>query len=410
MVTQKRLTHLTLENYRSVRSLDIELSPLTAFIGPNGSGKSNVLSAIRFLSTTARFDLVRALDEFGGFRAVHRDAKDTLVGDPVKVAVSGVATQHASRSAPDEYELEFSRPRDAARVTRTEVFRFKRSQGQGRRREIKVSGAKITARELEESGPEPLLTLGSAQTTGLFAAQVVKAEQDDMGGVAKFAEFLQSLVVLELNVNRIIRPARTRDVPEVPANRLQASGANLAAVIEDLRDKNLEGYAELVQEMKGCLPGFIDIEIRRQGGPSTFSVVQIVERGARRPYDLADASFGTVRMLALLTALHQVNPPPVMAIEEVDNGLHPYALDVLVDRMRVASARTQLLISSHSPTLVNRLASEEIIVCDRDPDTGESVIPAVGSAEIQRAVDAARGPGAGELWFAGVLDGVPRGA
>ena len=111
-------------------------------------------------------------------------------------------------------------------------------------------------------------------------------------------------------------------------------------------------------------------------------VAELHENGLRRPIELADASFGTVRMLALLTALHDPDPPNLTVIEEVDHGLHPYALDVLVNRMREASGRTQIIAVSHSPTLVNRLESEELILCDRDPETGESVIPVPTAGQL----------------------------
>lgn len=131
-----------------------------------------------------------------------------------------------------------------------------------------------------------------------------------------------------------------------------------------------------------------------------------MKRGVDEPVGLADASFGTVRLLALLTALHQPDPPPFIAIEEIDHGLHPYALDVLLDRMRAATAHSQILAATHSPTLVARLRPDEIVVCDRDPVTGESIIPAISSAEITRAARASDW-NPDELWFAGAIDGIP---
>ncbi|WOQ16224.1 AAA family ATPase [Raineyella sp. W15-4] len=415
MARQKRLTHLSLENYRSVRSLDLELSPLTAFIGPNGSGKSNVLSAIRFLSTTASKDLESAIAQFGGFHRVHREAAGTGRLDPVRIGVAGIVTAHASYNAPDEYDLAFSQKK-SGRITRDEAFVFKRAPGQGRRRRIHVTGAEITTGDEDgkasaSDSRDVQFALASELTTGLFAAQAVQVARDDNRGIVEFAEFLKSLIVFEPQVREIVEPVRSaggRD--DRPPVRLAADGANLAPVLEQLRMQAPESYGALVSDMKECLPGLEDIVLDMRGGATDYTVVQIVERGARQPFDLADASYGTVRMLALLTALHQLNPPAVMAIEEVDSGLHPYALDVLVERLRTATGRTQLLVSSHSPTFVNRLDPEEIVVCDRDPESGESVIPAVGSGDIRRAVEAAGGMGAGELWFAGVLDGVPRGA
>ena len=74
--------------------------------------------------------------------------------------------------------------------------------------------------------------------------------------------------------------------------------------------------------------------------------------------------------------------------------------------MREASGRTQIIAASHSPTLVNRLESEELILCDRDPETGESVIPVLTAGQLA-ASRGTSGRGLGELWYSGVLDGVP---
>jgi len=134
--------------------------------------------------------------------------------------------------------------------------------------------------------------------------------------------------------------------------------------------------------------------------------VRLIEAGLVQPVELADASFGTVRLLALLTALQDPEPSPFLAIEEIDHGLHPYALEILVDRLRAAAQRTQILATTHSPALVNRLEPNEIIVCDRDPQTGASLIPAVSSVQIAAAV-AETGWRPGELWFSGALGGVP---
>jgi len=135
-------------------------------------------------------------------------------------------------------------------------------------------------------------------------------------------------------------------------------------------------------------------------------VAQVKETGLLHAVDLADVSFGTVRLLALLTALHEPDPPPFTAVEEIDHGLHPYALDVVVDALRSASDRTQLLVTTHSPTLVNRLKPREIVVCDRDPESGASLIPAASPEAIDTAATSSD-LRLGELWFSGAIGGVP---
>ncbi len=69
-------------------------------------------------------------------------------------------------------------------------------------------------------------------------------------------------------------------------------------------------------------------------------------RQQRGTTPLASASFGTIRALALLAMLHDPDPPKLTCVEEVDHGLHPYALDRIVERLRDASTRTQVLAAT----------------------------------------------------------------
>jgi predicted ATPase len=120
------------------------------------------------------------------------------------------------------------------------------------------------------------------------------------------------------------------------------------------------------------------------------------------------ASFGTIRALAMLALLYDPHPPKLTCVEEIDHGFHPHLFDRLVELLREATARTQLLIATHSPALVNRLRPEELIVCERNPENGGVRIPAVEPEKITQMVEATGGAlGPGELWFSGSLGGVP---
>src|SRR5690606_8844873 len=126
--------------------------------------------------------------------------------------------------------------------------------------------------------------------------------------------------------------------------------------------------------------------------------------GLRRPTQLADASYGTIRLLGLLALLYDPDPPALTCVEEIDHGLHPQALELLVHRLREASERTQFLIATHSPALADRLKPEELIVCERRDD-GSSVIPAVSQDKVQEIIERSEGLPLGELWFSGALGG-----
>ena len=389
-----RLTKLHATEFRSLAKVDIPLGPFTVLVGPNGAGKTNVLNVLRFLASTVRFDLAKAIDEWDGFPFIKRQGENRA--RTVKLRVSGLLTEHASLNARDVYELRFSQTASGT-LSRYESFKFKRTAGRGRRKEIRVSGTQAVI------GSDDSWQLATGQTTALATLPRLA---DNLGGagIRKLADFLSSIRVLEPDMAAARRPSR------LVRGRLADDAGNLAAVLHELSNADPEAFESLVSEVRFCLPGLDSIRFVPVGGPGKAVAVELHERGVRSPVDLQDASFGTVRMLALLTALHEPDPPPFTGIEEVDHGLHPWALDVLVDRLRAASRNSQILITTHAPTLVNRLRPQELVVCDRNPITGESVIPCVSSYKVLTAEKHADGLRPGELWFSGALDGVPRSA
>lgn len=388
-----RLTRLRATEFRSLAKVDIPLGPLTVLVGPNGSGKTNVLNVLRFLASTVRFDLASAIDEWDGFPFVKRQGLNKARN--VNLRVSGLLTEHASRTALDVYELRFTQ--DVAGIlSRRESFTFKGTPGTGRRRTIEVKGTQAAI------GSEDSWQLATGQTT-VLATLPRLADHQGGAGIRKLADFLSSIRVLEPDMAAARRPSR------MVKGRLADDAGNLAAALHSLSTEDPESFQSLVSEMRFCLPGLDSLRFEPIGGPGRAVAVALHERGIRLPVYLEEASFGTVRMLALLTALHEPDPPPFTGIEEVDHGLHPWAIDILVDRLRAASQNSQILITTHAPTLVNRLRPTELVVCDRDPDTGASVIPCISSTEVLDAERRADGLRPGELWFAGALDRVPRG-
>lgn len=222
-------------------------------------------------------------------------------------------------------------------------------------------------------------------------------------GPLEFFTFLSTIRYLDPDV------PLARHASRVGRSALADDAGNLATALLTLQRTSPEDLDALQSDMRRCLPGLSRIVLDERGGATSAVVAQLEEHGLVRPIDLADASFGTVRLLALLVALHEPNPPQLTIIEEVDHGLHPYALDVLVDRMRAASERTQIIAATHSPTLVNRLTADELIICDRDPETGESIIPALDRSALDDLLEraAANHWRPGEVWFSGVLGGDP---
>lgn len=389
------LRNLKVQNYLSLRDIDVELESLNVLVGPNGAGKSNFLDAIRFLGDFARGSFESALGDEGegrgGFDAVYYHGKGKTPPS-IRFEVEAAVTKHASAAAPDEYTLYFSKTKRGS-IRRVEEFKFKRYRGPGRR--ITIRGGRLTVKD----------NRGETQrrVDQEAAALAILPQLGEQGGeqVEQVAELFTTFRVFDVNVRRAREPSPIERAPV-----LADDASNLAAYLRWLREERSPVFARVIRDVQYVLPGLRGIEFRPIGGATEAVALELVEDHMSEPTPLAKASFGTIRALALFAMLHDPDPPKLTCVEEVDHGLHPYALDRIVQGLRAASKQTQLIVATHSPALVNRLRPDELVICERDPETGASEIPAIDAEEIA-AMETKSNLRLGELWFSGVLGGVP---
>ncbi|MDN5385603.1 AAA family ATPase [Streptomyces sp. LB8] len=402
-----RLLELHVENFRSLRDVTVPLGPLTVLVGPNGAGKSNVLKVFDFLADIIRTDLQPALDARGGFDEVAFWG-GTKPPTFMRIHLKATWTTNSTLTAPDEYSLTIRRRslrshRSGERssyyaLSREESFAFKRKQGRGRRITIKGEEARILdvrKGESKDSGSFGIRRLSSGLST------LPRLGPSDGGDeVTRVADRLSSFRVFDVDVEAARQPTRLRGTDFAA---LSSHAENLAGFLIHLSSRE-EIWDDLVADARTVLPQLENIEFEQAGGATDQLTVVLRERGLRRLTPLADASYGTVRLLGLLALLYDPNPPAFTCIEEIDHGLHPQALELVVQRLRETAERTQFIVATHSPALVNRLRPEEFVVCDRDED-GASIIPALTVDEVKEIVEESGEQPLGELWFSGVLGG-----
>lgn len=401
----RSLLHMSVRNFGCLDKVELDLAPLNVLVGANGSGKSTLLDVIQFLGDAVRFDLVPAVERRGGYtRLRFRGARG-----PIRITIRAAVTPHARDTSPDVYALSFHQvPRSGKRrggdrlsiLSRSEEFTFKRTKGAGRR--LTIKGSKISVYDSgKETAQRQLLR---AESLGLSTLPRLAPDQ---GGaqVEHIAKLFETFRVYDIDVAAARRPVA---LDERPMRRLAHDASNLSAFLHSLREAEPERFDSLVRDARQMVPGLQDLEFRVIGGASEAVVLELRESWLEGTTPLSAASYGTIRALAILALLHDPAPPQLTCMEEIDHGLHPHVFDRLVGLMREASERTQLIIATHSPALVNRLRPEELVVCERNRETGGVRIPAVDPATIQAMVESTGGEvGPGELWFSGSLGGVP---
>jgi predicted ATPase len=398
----RRLLRLDVENFRSLRKVSLPLGDLNVLVGPNGAGKTNVLEVFRFLADIIRTDLEPALDSRHGFDAiVFRGGEEPPPF--IRIGLTATWTTHSSQSAPDDYSLRITRLRRITgrpvRLRRAESFQFKRTRGRGRR--ITISGDRVAVVDVDQKRQEePERSIGISRLSSGLSTLPRLSNEVGSREVATVAERLASFRVFNVDVAAARLPARLRGAREP----LEEDASNLASFLLGLSRRHERDWMNLVEDATGVLPNLRDIRFEFPSGAAREVIVVLDEQGLRDPTQLADASYGTIRLLGLLALLYDPEPAALTCVEEIDHGLHPQALELLVDRLREASERTQLIIATHSPALADRLKPGELVVCERRND-GSSAIPALPPERVDQIVAASEGEPLGRLWFSGALGG-----
>ncbi|GAA3616896.1 AAA family ATPase [Nonomuraea rosea] len=398
-VTDHRLFSLEVENFRSLRQVTLPLGPVNVLVGPNGAGKTNVLEVFRFLADIVHTDLVPALDARGGFeRLVFHGGTEPATY--LRIGIKG-SWSPTPGDRQEEYDLRIT----GAPFTREETFRS--SADRHVLRTITVSGNSAITRA---AGPDTSAPLPEQpgdeigiQPLSSGLSTLPRLSDEKFGPITEqVAGLLRGFRIFEVNVRAAAQPTLA---PLRSGDGIASDASNLSTFLLWLSANHPDAWERLHADVADVLPQLEAIEfdhVRLAGQPTVLAMLQ--ERGLREPTPLPDASFGTIRLLGLLAMLHDPYPPALTCVEEIDHGLHPQVLELLVERVREAGDKTQFIIATHSPALADRLKPEELIVCERGDD-GSSLIPAISRNKVEQIVRASEGLPLGELWFSGALGG-----
>lgn len=167
------------------------------------------------------------------------------------------------------------------------------------------------------------------------------------------------------------REQSTRDRSDV----LNDGGENLALVLSKIRSRTKPQLRASLQKLYEGVEG---VSLSIDGG----NVLLFLEESGGREIPATRLSDGTLRYLALLAILLHPDPPPLVAIEEPELGLHPDVIPHIAELLVRASERTQLVVTTHSRMLVEALGDDPsaILVCEKHE--GESRITRLDSARL----------------------------
>ena len=327
------VVRLVLERFRSIPSACITFDNPTIFVGRNGSGKSNLISAFSFLSDAMRAPLRTVFDRAGGFSAVRNRSPGG--GSPPRF---GMRVDLAERSGGTErtfYAFAVrSRPNHGFSVSREQCvvvngesrFWFDR---RGTRFRSNVEG--LTAPPIDD---ESLIL-------------------PVIGGVQAF--WLVWRVLSGLRVYAVDPQALRKTQEPGPGVVLRRDAGNAASVLREIEKRSPETFALIAEVLATITPNLDSVAASTQGRNLTLGFRQRwgAEKPKRIDFEAFEASDGTLRVLGILTALFQRAAPALIAVEEPETNIHPGALESVLDVLLAASERIQVVMTTHSPELLD---------------------------------------------------------
>ncbi|HSN99083.1 MAG TPA: AAA family ATPase [Candidatus Nanopelagicales bacterium] len=380
---------LRVRNYRALRNLELrDLTPLTVLLGPNGSGKSTIFDVFAFLSECFTEGVRRAWDKRGRFKELRSRGAE----GPIEIEVRYVEPGYT----PTVYQLTIDEARRGP-VIAVESLRWTRSKRGGNNfkfLEFKNGEGYVIAGEHPDKGDEPTRErLASAEVLAVNTLGQFRSHPR----VVALRNFITGWYLSYLTTTS----SGARNTPEAgPQERLSQTGDNLANVVQYLREQHPVQLEKILETLRRRIPRLDKVDARTLEDGRLL--LQIKDAPFADPIQARFASDGTLKMLAYLTLLYDPEPPPLVGIEEPENFLHPRLLPELAEECRIASEKSQLFVTTHSPFFVDSVDAREVRVVYRDEE---------GYTETRRAADMtgipeflAEGAKLGHLWLAGHFD------
>ena len=396
-----RLTRLRVKNFRSIADIDIPLSPLTVLVGPNGSGKSNVVDALRFVRDVFARGLDQAVMDREGMGVIQRWGTE---GEGITIGFTACTASYIEEQDIPNHEEE-------AEITEvtipSSVLSYEFTILSTKEKGIEVKNEKLTlsidqvglpiAKGYRESG-NIYAEIGDVQKEGTEKKLRLNKQQNDLGIESLFdtiasaslsikAPFKEeeysfdagvwegyygAISRIEASINGMLfytlNPADLRQPQQtLKETSFDEKGRNLAAVLRRL--SRGDDWDSLRFALRRAVVGFDTLEVEPVGGYLATKLIYQTGGTSSRASYLGQESDGTIRMLGLLAALYQGPSQSFISIEEPEANIHPGALAVLAGVIDEASLRSQILVTTHSPDMLDYLPVESFLVVEKVGDT-----------------------------------------
>jgi predicted ATPase len=361
----RQLTRFTIRGFKSIRELsNFSLGSLNVFVGANGAGKSNLISFFHLLRSLMENNLSNYIRLNGGISDLLYNGRKTT-SEMFFETIFG----------PRGYRFKIKPGADEENFAIAEEARYydwnKRWW------------------ELGDSGNDkPLLV------------REVKSKTRDAQYSRPAYDAICSWKIYHFHDTSATAPMRHAEIIQ-DNETLRPDASNIAPFLLRLREEEENTYQEILDTCRIAVPYLDDFLLKpKKYGEAEKVSLTWKTKGTdypMQPYHLSD---GSIRFICLVTALLQPDPPAAIIIDEPELGLHPEAIRLLGELIQNAAKRTQLIVATQSPLLLDQFSISDIVVANRRD--GQSVFERLNPEDYSVWLE---DYSVGELWTKNVIQG-----
>jgi len=320
------IKRLVLKRFRSIPSEQIEFDNPTIFVGRNGSGKSNLVSAFSFLADAMASPLQAVFDKSGGIATVRNRSSGRSYPPNLGLRVD---FEHPNgKAASGFYAFEI-------RALKNYGFSVVREQCSVDHAWFDRVGTKFTS---NVGGVKPALDPAS------LSLPLV-------GGEATFAPALRMLATMRVYS---IEPGKLREMQDPDSGTsLKSDGSNVTSVLKEIERQSDSDFKRISEILATIVPNTKQVEVKKHGKNLSLEFTQEWGEKKRLKFEGFSMSDGTLRAIGLLAAVYQRPVPSLIVVEEPEATIHPGALEGILDLLLNASRHMQIVITTHSPELLD---------------------------------------------------------
>lgn len=396
-----RLQGFQIKNYRSLRDVAVgqvqyasgdPLPGLSCFVGPNGSGKSSLLDAFGFVAQCLASGAENACDQpnRGGFEQLRTQGS----GEPICFKL---LFDDGDEDRPIVYELKIDDEGGVPTVVEESLRQRRQGETKGKPYyflKLRNGQGKVWAGTYSEGEADNKYAerVALADTTQLGIAT--------LGNLDRHPRIVRVRSYIEQWYLSYFVPDAARTLPPAGAQRwLDRRGSNVGNVLQYYQRQYPQEFKAILQQVANAIPGIR--KITPKPSDDKRLLLRFDEQGYKDPFFQQSMSDGTLKMVAYAVLLADPEPRPFIGIEEPENGLYVELIEQLarqfVEHSSSKKAKTQVLVTTHSPYFVDALKPEQVWFVDKGSDGATRITRTADMPGIQEMVE--QDLPLGSLWY-----------